>query len=537
MRFRVHTNSPVDGIGSHHIPEGVVLSLVNCILESQIDRLVSFLQSPYRFVISNWHIDFTPIYHGKPAFEDVLGKSLLSLAASDATPEIVALLLREGANVDFKDLRTCDTPLITAIRRGDCSIVSLLLENGASMALLNSDGLHALQVAALFAKEPGIMDQLAIPQSALLDAPAAEGPHEGATALELVLKRRVKYANGDDYLLANRYARTLLGAGAHFQGLEYLIVQPWLDYHAYRRGTTDDEFALLRDFVKAGLSLQTPVNELPDGSHRVSVAIGHALAFHSVEPGMASFLARSTDFSSVRNASEGLLRTLCSGCPCNRSPRIEDDTRAAVEILLELGADPNAVDKRDRTPLDYFLDSVTWYDFQRGHPTRIEILRLLFKHSADPCRAKGNMDSIKQALGEEDYDNQKKAYVFDVVCLLLKQCPNDVHYVLERMLLQRQDKLNTTHRLCFKNSFSEKLFLMYSELPESSAKIVRLAAEHVARGKFMDEQLSLGREERNYYGILQSLKRQQSVKLLGGRDGEVMLPRKFVVDVLELLLK
>ncbi|KKY23273.1 hypothetical protein UCDDS831_g03004 [Diplodia seriata] len=252
---------------------------------------------------------------------------------------------------------------------------------------------------------------------------------------------------------------------------------------------------------------------------------------------MASFLARSTDFSSVRNASEGLLRTLCSGCPCNRSPRIEDDTRAAVEILLELGADPNAVDKRDRTTLDYFLDSVTWYDFQRGHPTRIEILRLLFNHSADPCRAKGNMDSIKQALGKEDYDNQKKAYVFDVVCLLLKQCPNDVHYVLERMLLPRHFKLNTTHRLYPKTSFSGKLFLMYSELPESSAEIVSLAAEHVASWEFMDEQLSLGRDERNYRAILTILERQQSVKLLGGRDGKAMLPRKFVVDMLELLLK
>ncbi|OJD36164.1 uncharacterized protein BKCO1_13000145 [Diplodia corticola] len=526
------TNTLENDVGAHHIPDEVISSLVDSIQHSHVERLESFLQGPYRFVVNNWHIGFTSFFHEEAAAPEVLGKSLLSLATSHSTPEVVKLLLREGADVNLKDLRTCETPLMAAIRRGDCSLVRLLLENGSSMAPLNSDGLHALQVAALFANKRRIIEQLAMPHSALLDAPAAEGPYRGATTFELVLKRRAKCAYSSDYSLVNEYAHILLDAGAQFEGLERLIVLPLLDRHLSRLDSiANDTRGLLIEFLKAGLNLQTLIGNLPDNGHPGLQTLLHALVFHSPMSGMAPFLAELIDVSN-----SGILHTICTGCIYDYSTTNDNDICNTVNTLLERGLDPDILDESGHTPLSQLIDYIMFIPHHREPFTQMEILRALLRHGASPYRVIARVCPVEQVLMPVTYWNySKRLHAFDVVCLLLQHMPEDMRNAppWQREFFPITVKY---HDYC-KGSRFEHALTMHPILSKCAIETLRLAAEHVAMGFFIDEKLSLKKEERNYAGISEVLTLQRDRHFPPIEDRRVMPPHASVLDMLELLVE
>lgn len=495
------------------------------------------LRGPYRFVVRNWHIDFTPIYHDKSDFQDVLGRSLLSLAASESEPEVLELLLREGAEVDCKDLRTLETPLMAAIRRNDCSIVNLLLKHGASMALLNSDGLHAIQVAVLFATNLEIADLLITPNSGLLDAPAGEGPYKGMSALELALQRRITHIRDYNFSIATRYAHSLLKAGARFKGLEYLIVRPWLEPNMYRLGIPDNGLAMLTDFFNAGLDPLTVISHFSGNIHQyeTEMTIEHALSFHSSEPGMASFLARLL-FRNVLDGKNSFLYMLCAGCSRVLCPTVEADVRAGIEICLERYVPPHVADGMSQAPLIALLNSISWFDTRRGHPTRLTTLHVMLKyvtvHDSGPI-----MEALKSA---ETADDEKKAYIFDVVCLLLQHFSSDVR---DTPCWPNADFWNyfpiTTQYQDYRDNspFHQSVVSVFYQLP-ATVDILRRAAESIAMQKFLSQQLRREKRMRDYRGIWEVLTQQQRNRMLPGgkEDAEAALPRAFVVDILELLV-
>lgn len=66
---------------------------------------------------------------------------------------IVKLLLEKGAHVDPQDDDEGKTPLIAAVIEGDESLVSLLLQNGASCTIKDKDGRTPLSWAKKYGYE------------------------------------------------------------------------------------------------------------------------------------------------------------------------------------------------------------------------------------------------------------------------------------------------------------------------------------------------------------------------------------------------
>lgn len=76
-------------------------------------------------------------------------KPMLSVAASGGSAEVVALLLKRGADVKQRGRLTGRTALFDAAKREELEIATLLLDAGADPQAQNHAGETALQVAAL----------------------------------------------------------------------------------------------------------------------------------------------------------------------------------------------------------------------------------------------------------------------------------------------------------------------------------------------------------------------------------------------------
>lgn len=514
------------------VPDEVVVDVVNYIREANVDGLQAFLHGPFWHLNINWHIDLSPSSNERQRLQDVVGRSLLSAAAFCSSAEVIKLMLHEHADVDVKDIQTDYTPLMVAIKQNRYEIVKLLLEHDASKALLDSDGHHALHVAAMFAKDVRIMQLLTCSQTVLLDAPAGEGPDKGTTALDLVLTRRILNWSTKDHSIANQIVRCLLHAGAKFRRSELLIIQPWLKSFTQPR-FHDDDLALLLEFVEAGLDLELLVDDFPMNPHLNAVTIGHALVFHASEPGFGSVLSAMVEISQPEDKKH-FLHTLCSGCYYNYDSRVEDDVSEAITILMKRGIDPDTADSTCYTPLNCFLDSVAWYDGER--PQRLGSLRVLLESGANPCSGDGNSYSVRQVLEGPDYamkegDNDFD-YRFDVICLLMQYFPNDMRGApqWQRKALHRYLPITPRFTEYNENGFFDAALKQHSGLLTSSVTIFRRAAQAVSIKIFLDSETALRPPERDHNGILEALTLQRAQSLPG-----VPIPRDFVIDVLSLL--
>jgi ankyrin repeat protein len=117
------------------------------------------------------------------------GQRPLHYACRDGeNPEIVALLVRHGADCERKD-EGGYTPLMVACHKGKASLVKVLLESGANADTTNHLGMTPLMVAAQLARED-IMELL-FAQAAKLEAKC----DQGRTALTYsVASRDIKVA-------------------------------------------------------------------------------------------------------------------------------------------------------------------------------------------------------------------------------------------------------------------------------------------------------------------------------------------------------
>lgn len=98
-----------------------------------------------------------------PNRPDIRGWTPLHLAASDAQPKMVQLLLESGANVNIEDRYINKaTPLYYAVRKGNLDIVKLLLMGGAeiSSSILIRAFDHSEILDTLLAKRPALNSSL-----------------------------------------------------------------------------------------------------------------------------------------------------------------------------------------------------------------------------------------------------------------------------------------------------------------------------------------------------------------------------------------
>ena len=80
---------------------------------------------------------------------DYYGYTALFYAVSRGDPDIIILLLDNGANIEARDQREKKTPLMCAVIKGDIDIIRLLIEKGADLEACDKEGWsvfdHALE--------------------------------------------------------------------------------------------------------------------------------------------------------------------------------------------------------------------------------------------------------------------------------------------------------------------------------------------------------------------------------------------------------
>jgi ankyrin repeat protein len=82
-----------------------------------------------------------------PNQEDGEGHTGLQIVAATGNLQIAAILIKAGANIDFKD-RLGNTPLLLAVDRNQVEMAQLLIDVGAALDIENRQGMTPLMVAA-----------------------------------------------------------------------------------------------------------------------------------------------------------------------------------------------------------------------------------------------------------------------------------------------------------------------------------------------------------------------------------------------------
>lgn len=153
--------------------EQAIETRCNAVLEQQMSKWYRPLVIWWERHFGDWHAVSTAIHennqqalqvlvaHGVSVDEpDKTGNSTLMIAASNGNVELVKLLLKYGAKVNYQVEQNSPqrgrTALISAIYSGDGTVVETLLNAGASTNLPDSHGWLAVHYAAYYANLDGL---------------------------------------------------------------------------------------------------------------------------------------------------------------------------------------------------------------------------------------------------------------------------------------------------------------------------------------------------------------------------------------------
>ena len=276
------------------------------------------------------------------AREDRKGQTALMWAVSRRQPAIVRTLIDAGADVHARTatsqryvLFCCQeyngdvrpgtawvphggfTPLLFAAREGALESARLLLAAGADADDTAADGASALGLAALSGQ--GAVADLLLEAGADVDAAGAGYTplHAAVLRADLALAEAL-IANG-----ANLNARLTQATQARRNHNDYAFDKALLGATPFMLAAKEGEAEFMRAFAAAGADLSLP---LSDGS----------------TPLMAAALGK-------QRAVPGRTLIIVAGQPVNRVP--ERRARAAVEVVVELGADVDATNDAGDTAL------------------------------------------------------------------------------------------------------------------------------------------------------------------------------------------
>jgi len=293
------------------------------------------------------------------------GETALMIASRTGKPGVVKALLEKGAKIDAQD-RTGQTALMWAAAEGHAEVIELLIQKGADVKHRLKSGFTALLFAAREGKAAAVRKLLqhgAVVHDAIIteDKTGGRDAPNGTSAVFLAME------NGHFEL-----AMEIVKAGADpndirsgFTALHALTWvrkpphgddeagQPPPDTHGRLRSI---EF--IREIVKAGANpnamLGPQARTKAFGAISFNQATSFLLACRNADLPMMKLLVELGADPHKPNADGSTPLMAAAGLGCyapDEEAGTEDECVAACDYLLSLGADINAVDKKNQTAM------------------------------------------------------------------------------------------------------------------------------------------------------------------------------------------
>jgi ankyrin repeat protein len=293
------------------------------------------------------------------------GETALMVAARTGRPAPVKLLLEKGARIDAQD-HAGQTALMWAAAEGHAEVTSLLVAKGADVKHRLKSGFTAILFAAREGKSAAVRALLAVGAD-VKDAIATQEKIGGRDAPDGTSAVLLAVENGHFEL-----AMELIRAGADpndmRSGFSALHTLTWVR----RPPHGDDESGqpppdthgklnsldFIREIVKAGADVNAAL-----GPKAKAKAFG-AIGFHGATPFLLA--CRTADLPMMKllvelgadphrpnaDGSTPLMAAAGLGCYApDEEAGTDDECVAACDYLLSLGADINAVDRKNQTAM------------------------------------------------------------------------------------------------------------------------------------------------------------------------------------------
>ena len=334
-----------------------------------------------------------------PAIANAFGVTPLALAAVNGSAAMLDTLLRAGADPNAPGAGG-ETALLTAARAGRADAVRTLVAHGADVNAAQRAGQTALMWAAadghvealqaLIDAGASIHARTVVPEAPLRTGLEGPAPH-GFTALlfavraghiEAVRRLVAAGADPDDKLPDGMNTVVLAATNAHWE-LGVILVdlgadpdgagQGWTALHAMTwvrmpnfgfnppgpvtTGTLDS-LTFARALVERGADVDARMTAEPRNGYRNALnRVGATPLLMAARLADAPLMRVLVDLGAdptLTNEDGTTVLMVASGVGIHspgEDPGTEAEALACVELALELGGDPNAVDKRGETPL------------------------------------------------------------------------------------------------------------------------------------------------------------------------------------------
>ena len=299
-----------------------------------------------------------------------LGATALMWAVAAPHPAIVEALIAAGADVHGSTSKGM-TPLLTAAQRGDVETARLLIAAGADIDQPGSDGTHALPYAIVAGRDEFalfLLEQGADPNSRIDGVPALAAAAGNVDTWLVDWDRRHgdgryisrrRSRNGRVYLAAAQrlpLVKALLAAGADPDG-RITTSAMLMNYVGYPKKGAFEPFACGTGDLRGATPLWVAAfGAASDGAYRSSAAAGRNFRVESsadivrvlLDAGADQALT-TADGTTPFMAAAGLGRSTFR--PNWTRGRRSHGAEAATRVLLEAGAEINAVNEADFTAL------------------------------------------------------------------------------------------------------------------------------------------------------------------------------------------
>jgi ankyrin repeat protein len=304
------------------------------------------------------------------------GETALMTAARTGIPAAVKALLAHGADINAKEAWRGQTALMWAAAEGHADTIQVLLEAGAQVNARSNSGWTALLFAAREGRIPAVKALLAggaDVNDALLARPGrargagAAGAEAGASGTRPATRgsSALVLAVGSGHF---ELAATLLDAGANpnaaAQGWTALHHITWVrkpgtgsnDPAPYGSGTLDS-LTLVRKLNAHGADVNARVTRRPNAGVTALNFIGATPFLMAARGGDTELMRLLVELGAdpLLPNEDGTTPLMAAAGVGTQSPG-EDagappEALAAVQLALELGNDPNAVDKNGNTAM------------------------------------------------------------------------------------------------------------------------------------------------------------------------------------------